>query len=119
MSDQDQILSYVDNILISTVDHEENQRILETVLEKIYSTGFLVNSAKAQLVQTEVTYLGIHLSPNGKQPDRQRVGLICKLPIPRDISALRSFLGLKGFSREFIEDYATIARPLYRLFQKG
>lgn len=37
---------------------------------------------------------------------------------PQDVSSLRSFLGLTGFSRDFIERYSVIAKLLYHLLKK-
>ena len=37
----------------------------------------------------------------------------------RDIRDVRSFLGLSGYYRKFIKDYATIAAPLHKLLQKN
>lgn len=88
-------------------------------METIQNTGFKVNPEKAQLVKQTVSYLGVTLGQEGKSRNKNRVELITKLPIPRDVSALRSFLGLTGFSREFNENYVGIARPLYRLLKKG
>uniref|UniRef100_A0A8C8SJ05 ribonuclease H n=1 Tax=Pelusios castaneus TaxID=367368 RepID=A0A8C8SJ05_9SAUR len=113
------IISYVDDILIATDTKKENLLLLAEVLKKIEDTGFLVNAQKAQIVKRKVTYLGVDLGVEGRSPNLQRVELISKLPVPGDVTALRSFLGLTGFSRDFVEGYAIIARPLYLLLRKN
>ena len=40
-------------------------------------------------------------------------------PIPRNVSELRSFLGLASYYRRFIKDFAKIAVPLHRLTEKN
>ena len=40
-------------------------------------------------------------------------------PIPQDLTQLRSFLGLIGYYRRFIQDFSTHAEPLYRLSKKN
>uniref|UniRef100_H3AVX2 Gypsy retrotransposon integrase-like protein 1 n=1 Tax=Latimeria chalumnae TaxID=7897 RepID=H3AVX2_LATCH len=49
----------------------------------------------------------------------EKVIAIQNLPLPTCASALCSFLGLVNYSRDFIPNYAGIARPLYSLLQKG
>lgn len=43
---------------------------------------------------------------------------ILDFPIPKSIKQLQSFLGLTGFFRRFIKDYAIKAEPLYNLTKK-
>ena len=44
--------------------------------------------------------------------------IIAKLPIPRCVKDIRSFLGYAGFYRRFIKDFSNIARPLTNLLAK-
>ncbi|CAM2105968.1 unnamed protein product [Caretta caretta] len=64
------------DILIVTGTKEENLEMLDAVLDQIKKTSFLVNPVKAQLVCSEVTYLGITIGEEGKRPDTQCVNLI-------------------------------------------
>jgi hypothetical protein len=40
-------------------------------------------------------------------------------PIPKNLSQVRSFLGLAGFYCRFVKDFSTIAAPLNELTKKG
>lgn len=46
------------------------------------------------------------------------ISAIQKYPVPKDVSALRRFLGLTSYFRKFIQDYATVCEPLYNLLKK-
>jgi hypothetical protein len=50
--------------------------------------------------------------------DRAKVEAIEKLPYPKDIKGIRSFLGHAGFYRRFIKDFSKISKPLTNLLQK-
>ena len=50
--------------------------------------------------------------------DQAKVDAIEKMPCPKDIKGIRSFLGHAGFYRRFIKDFSKISRPLTSLLQK-
>ena len=50
--------------------------------------------------------------------DKAKVEVIAKLPPPKRIKDIRSFLGHAGFYRRFIKDFSKIARPLTNLLGK-
>uniref|UniRef100_H3AVX3 Gypsy retrotransposon integrase-like protein 1 n=1 Tax=Latimeria chalumnae TaxID=7897 RepID=H3AVX3_LATCH len=81
--------------------------------------GFKVNPAKAQFLSQSVSFLGMTIGKDGRTPLQEKVIAIQNLPLPTCASALCSFLGLVNYSRDFIPNYAGIARPLYSLLQKG
>ena len=59
--------------------------------------------------------LGHKISERGIEVDKAKVDAIEKMPCPRDIKGIRSFLGHAGFYRRFIKDFAQISmRKLLR-----
>ena len=50
--------------------------------------------------------------------DKAKVDAIEKMPCPKDIKGIRSFLGHAGFYRTFIKDFSKISRTLTDLLQK-
>jgi len=59
--------------------------------------------------------LGHEIFRWGIELDRAKVKVIAKLPPPKSIKDIRSFLGHAGFYRRFIKDFSKIARPLTNL----
>ncbi len=53
------------------------------------------------------------------KPMGDKIKAVKDFPQPKDVTNLRQFLGLTGYYRTFIADYATIALPLTHLLNKG
>ena len=54
----------------------------------------------------------------GIEVDKAKVDAIEKMPCPKDIKGICSFLGHAGFYKRFIKDFSKISRPLMNLLQK-
>ena len=68
---------------------------------------------------SECTYFG-HVVGNGKvKVDPQKIHAVKNFPPPQTKKQVRSFLGLTGYYRKFIKDYARIATPLSDLTKKS
>lgn len=70
---------------------------------------------KCHFMVNEGIVLGHRISESGIEVGRSKIEAIEKLPYPRDIRGIRSFLGHVGFHRRFIKDFSKISRPLSNL----
>ena len=62
--------------------------------------------------------LGHIVSEKGIEVDKAKIELISKLPTPKTVRDIRSFLGHAGFYRRFIQNFSAISRPLCNLLLK-
>ena len=107
------ILRYVDYLLICSPDEKSAQEHEIQVLNFLAERGYKVSRAKAQMVETKVTYLGVQITHGSRRLSSYRVQGILQLPSPTTRKQLRAFLGLTGYCRIWIPNYGLIAQPLY------
>jgi hypothetical protein len=65
-----------------------------------------------------VIFLGHVISAEGILVDPIKVEAVLKWERPTNVTEIRSFLGLVGYYRRFIEGFSTIASPLTKLTRK-
>jgi hypothetical protein len=63
-------------------------------------------------------YFGHVVNKGGVAPDPSKVTAIREFPRPKTVRDIRAFLGLPGYYRAFIKNYAAISRPLTQLTKK-
>ena len=69
-------------------------------------------------MRRELVYLGHTISDEGIRVNDEKIKSITHFPTPTDAKAVRSFLGLSGFYRQFIKNYSIIAAPLSDLLKE-
>ena len=88
---------------------------LDRVLQICEETSLVLNWEKCHFMVNEGIVLGHKISEIGIEVDKAKVDAIEKMPCPKDIKGIRSFLGQDGFYRRFIKDFLKISRPLTNL----
>jgi hypothetical protein len=113
------VVVFIDDILIyskSDSDHEEHLRL---VLQKLRDNQLYAKYSKCEFWIDEVPFLGHIISNGGISVDPAKVKEIVAWNIPNTVTEVRSFLGLAGYYRRFIEGFCKIAKPMTLLLEKG
>ena len=119
MSGLKDIENYVDDIMAHTVTWEGLLAALKELFSSVTSAGLTIKPSKSMIGFGEIEFLG-HMVGNGKlKMEEEKVTKIKNAPQPKTKKQVRSFLGLTGFNRKFIPDYAQIASPLPDLTKEG
>ena len=79
----------------------------------------MAKRSKCSFGQVSVSYLGHMVGSEGVSADPEKIEAMANWPTPRTIKALRGFLGLTGYYRQFIRHYGVIAQPLSALLKKN
>ena len=88
------------------------------VLERLRRYNLSINWKKSEFNKTRLPFLGRVVSENGIEVDRRSIAAILDMPAPENKAQLRSFLGLCGWNRSFIKNYASICKPLTDLLSE-
>ena len=89
------------------------------MLELLRGAKFYAKKSKCTLFVDKVAYLGFIISKDGISPNLAKVEAIVSWSIPRNVSKVCGFLGLAGWCRVFVKDYALITKPLTQLTRKS
>ncbi|XP_028186557.1 uncharacterized protein LOC114373245 [Glycine soja] len=109
---------FFDDILVYSADLATHVSHLDSVLDTLSARQFLLRRTKCLFAQTQLNYLGHVISFDGIAPDPEKISAMLAWPVPTSPTALHGFLGLTGFYRKFIKNYAAIASPLTSLLRK-
>ena len=111
---------YVDDILVATKDNVTRHRtIVNDILDLLTSESYFLRPAKCTFEEARVEYLGIIVDGNELKPDPKKTNALKDWPRTlTTVKEVRSVLGVLGYQRPFIPNYANIARPLVTLTKK-
>lgn len=105
-------LVYLDDVIIFSNNLTEHMYKLKKVFERFRVNNLKVQLDKSEFLRKEVIYLGHTLTSEGLKPNNDKIKAILEYPIPRTTSEVKSFLGLIGYYRKFIKDFANITKPI-------
>lgn len=110
-------IPYLDDIIVFSKSFEEHVEHLRQVLQRLQSHGVKLKPSKCKLFQREVRYLGRIVSKDGYRPDPINLEAVMKLKDskPQTVGDVRKLLGLLGYFRRYIPNFARIAKPLFEL----
>ena len=111
----DNVVVYVDDILIATPDVELHLKILEEVLLELCKAKLKVKSSKCKFMNRRILFLGRVLEAGTISPDRAHVSRVLDWQWPTSIRNMLSFLGFCNYYREFIYKFSDLVEPLRRI----
>lgn len=110
---------YLDDILVYSTSLQEHIVNLKKVFQRLRETNFKIQMDKSEFLKRETPYLGHIITREGVKPNPDKIAAICKYPIPKTTKQIKGFLGLLGYYRRFIPDFAKITKPLTACLKKG
>jgi hypothetical protein len=113
------VVVFIDDILIFSKNEEEHDERLRLVLQKLIENQLYAKLNKYKFWLKEVSFLGHIISEGGILVDLSKVKDVLSWITPQNILDIRSFLGLIGYYRRFIEGFSKISKPVIELLEKS
>ena len=105
-------LVYLDDMIVYLKMEEDHLRRLQAVFECFHEHGLKLKPSKCSFLRKQITFLGHEVSADGMKPGNLNLKGIAEMAPPASYTEVRHFLGMTGFFRRFIKNYAQIAKPL-------
>ena len=109
---------YLDDVVIYSETLEEHDVTARRLFKRLREANLKLQPHKCDFLCPEVAYLGHIFGREGVRPNPAKVAAIKELPRPKTVRNVRQFVGLSGYYRRFIENYAKLAKPLADLLKK-
>ncbi|XP_069138991.1 uncharacterized protein [Argopecten irradians] len=113
------IESFIDDILIYTQTWEQHIDILRELFVRLRNASISARPSKCAIGYKSLECLGHMVGNERLLPNPEKVKAILEAPRPETKTQVRAFLGLAGFYRKFIANFAAISVPLTDLTRKG
>jgi hypothetical protein len=113
------VVVFIDDILVYSKNEEEHAAHLRLVLQKLREHKLYAKRSKCDFWLKEVSFLGHVVFEGGVSVDPSKVNDVLNWNPPTNVGEIRSFLGLAGYYRRFIEGFSKLAKPMTTLLEKG
>nr|VZI15666.1 unnamed protein product [Spirometra erinaceieuropaei] len=106
---------YLDDIIIVGRSPAELQDRVCAVLERVQEYGFRLRADKCIFFLDSLKYLGFVFDVTGRHPDPENIRAFQRMPASKNVSQLRSFLGLISYYSAFLPSLHDVRAPLNHL----
>ncbi|KAI3736778.1 hypothetical protein L2E82_26765 [Cichorium intybus] len=113
------VIVFIDDILIYSKSEAEHKEHLKMILETLKREKLYAKFSKCEFWIGEVQFLGHVVNKDGIKLDPAKIEAVMNWEKPKNPTEIRSFLGLAGYYRRFIEGFSKIACSLTSLTKKN
>lgn len=110
---------YLDDILIFSTSLKEHVRAIKDIFQVLESKNLKIQIDKCNFMKKETEFLGHLITEEGLKPNPNKIEAIKNVGIPKTQREIKSFLGLSGYYRKFVKDYAKVAQPMTKYLKKN
>ncbi len=109
---------YLDDIIIASKDTTFHMETLKSALKRLQEVGLKLKSTKCEFLKPKIKFLGHEVDEQSIHTVDDKIAAVAQFPQPKAVENVQSFLGLAGYYRPFIKNFAARANPLTQLLKK-
>ncbi|WOH04359.1 hypothetical protein DCAR_0623768 [Daucus carota subsp. sativus] len=113
------VIVFIDDILVYSKSKSEHEEHLRTALQILRENQLYAKLSKCEFWLDHVVFLGHVISSKGIEVDPKKIEAIWNWEVPKNVTEVRSFLGMAGYYRRFVEGFSKIAGPMTKLLRKN
>ena len=113
------VVVFIDDILVYSKGAQEDDQHLRIVLQILREKKLFAKLSKCDFWLKKVSFLGHIVFTEGVRVNPVKIEAIVNWKPPRNVTEVRSFLGLAGYYRWFVKGFSVITSPLTKLLRKG
>ena len=112
------VAAFINDVIVGTETEEGHDKLVAEVIRRLEENDLYVKPEKCKWKMREVKFLGVVIGPEGIKMEKGKVRGVLEWLTPKCVKDIQKFLGLVNYYRQFIEGFATVARPLHDLVKK-
>ena len=116
---EEKVAVFINDVMVATETEEGHDEIVEEVLKRLEENDLFVKPEKYVWKVRKVGFLGVIIGKDGVRMEKEKVQGVIEWPVPRSVKDVQKFLGLANYYRQFVKDFAKIAKPLHKTMRKG
>ncbi|XP_074336882.1 uncharacterized protein LOC141674054 [Apium graveolens] len=113
------VIVFIDDILIYSKSAQDHEQHLRTVLQTLKEKQLYAKLSKCEFWLNHMVFLGHFISSRGIEVDPKKIEAVLNWEAPKSVTEVRSFLGMAGYYRHFVEGFSKIAGPVTKLLRKN
>ena len=115
---EEKVAVFIDDVMVATETEEGHNEIVEEALKRLEENDLFVKPEKCVWKVKEVGFLRVIIGEDGVKMEKEKVKGVVEWPVPKSVKDVQKFLGLANYYRQFVKDFAKIAKPLYEMTRK-
>ena len=109
---------FIDDVIVGTEMEKGYNEIVAEVIRRLEENNLYVKPEKCKWKVREVGFLGVVIGLDGIKMEKEKMKGILEWLTPKCVKNVQKFLEMVNYYRQFIQGFASIARPLYDMIKK-